>query len=146
MAFDPSLGNRTLNKSRYKLKYFRAQARQFPSEGLMSNRMRASFSIGKWGKGQLLMVSLDIFIPIYILWYMDLTKTTILIKTDKAIKESAQKTAERIGIPLSTILNAYLRQFVSEGRVEFSAYMPNTKTRKAIHNAQLRKNIEIYNP
>ena len=75
---------------------------------------------------------------------MNLTKTTILIKTDKAIKESAQKTAEKIGIPLSTILNAYLRQFVSEGRVEFSAYMPNTKTRKAIHNAQLRKDIEIY--
>jgi len=27
---------------------------------------------------------------------MNLTKTTILIKTDKAIKESAQKTAEKL--------------------------------------------------
>jgi len=60
-------------------------------------------------------------------------KTTILIKTDKRIKKSAQKAAGEIGVPLATILNAYLRQFAREGRISFEAPLtPNAKTRKMI--------------
>jgi len=47
------------------------------------------------------------------------TKTSILIKTDKKVKAAAQKAAKHVGIPLSTILNAYLRQFAREQRIEF---------------------------
>lgn len=47
--------------------------------------------------------------------------TTISIKTDKAVKEAASAKAKRIGIPLSTLINAYLREFAATGRVEFTA-------------------------
>lgn len=48
------------------------------------------------------------------------TKTTITIKTDKKLRDAAKRTAERLGIPLSTVMNAQLAQFVSEGRFEVS--------------------------
>ncbi len=47
-------------------------------------------------------------------------KTLISIKADKEIKEKAQKVAAQIGIPLSTLVNAYLREFVRTKRVDFS--------------------------
>ena len=40
------------------------------------------------------------------------TKTILNIKTEKVLKIEAQKTAEEFGIPLGTIMNAFLRQFV----------------------------------
>lgn len=49
------------------------------------------------------------------------TKTLLTVKTDKALKKAAQKTAAEIGIPLGTLVNAYLRQVVNEGRVEFGS-------------------------
>ncbi|HLC70348.1 MAG TPA: type II toxin-antitoxin system RelB/DinJ family antitoxin [Patescibacteria group bacterium] len=36
----------------------------------------------------------------------------INIKTDQKIKERAQKAAEDLGLSLSAVINAYLRQFV----------------------------------
>ena len=47
------------------------------------------------------------------------TKTSILIKMDKKVKIAAQEAAKEVGIPLATILTAYLRQFARERRVEF---------------------------
>lgn len=65
------------------------------------------------------------------------TKTTILIKTDKAVKAKAQKAADAIGIPLSTILSAYLRKFAAEERIEFSMPLkPNARTRTLIDKAR----------
>ncbi|MFA6552684.1 MAG: DUF6364 family protein [Candidatus Paceibacterota bacterium] len=48
-------------------------------------------------------------------------KTLINIKTDKDIKIKAQKTAKKIGLSLSSIVNAYLRHFVKTKEVHFSA-------------------------
>ncbi|OGG48396.1 hypothetical protein A3G63_02530 [Candidatus Kaiserbacteria bacterium RIFCSPLOWO2_12_FULL_52_8] len=48
------------------------------------------------------------------------TKTTITIKTDKKLRDAAKRTAMKLGIPLSTVMNAQLAQFVSEGRFEVS--------------------------
>lgn len=48
-------------------------------------------------------------------------KTLLTVKTDKELKKRAQETAEVIGIPLGTIINAYLREFVVERRVAFAA-------------------------
>lgn len=42
------------------------------------------------------------------------------IKTDREIKEEAQKLAKRLGFPLGTIINAFLRQFIREKTVIFS--------------------------
>jgi addiction module RelB/DinJ family antitoxin len=47
--------------------------------------------------------------------------TTILnIKTDKALKSAAQETAKELGVPLSTIVNAFLKQFVRDQEVTYS--------------------------
>lgn len=48
------------------------------------------------------------------------TKTTITIKTDKKLRDAAKRTASKLGIPLTTVINAQLAQFVSEGRFEVS--------------------------
>lgn len=48
------------------------------------------------------------------------TKTTITFKTDKKLRDAAKRTATKLGIPLSTVMNAQLAQFVSEGRFEVS--------------------------
>ena len=47
-------------------------------------------------------------------------KTTIHIKADKATKESAQKTAKELGLSLSAVINAYLKQFVRNKELHVS--------------------------
>ncbi len=48
-------------------------------------------------------------------------KTLINIKADKDVKEAAARTAEAMGIPLSTIINAFLKKFISDQQVTFTA-------------------------
>ena len=48
-------------------------------------------------------------------------KTLINIKADKEVKEQAQKVAAELGMPLSTIINAYLKQFIQTKEVHFVA-------------------------
>jgi len=48
-----------------------------------------------------------------------MSKTTINIKADKEIKEKAQKVARNLGMPLSTVINAYLKQFIRTREVHF---------------------------
>ena len=47
-------------------------------------------------------------------------KTIINIKADKEVKENAQKLAKELGLPLSTIMNAYLKAFIRNRSVYFS--------------------------
>jgi len=47
-------------------------------------------------------------------------KTVINIKTDREIKELAQKTAGDLGLSLSALINAYLRQFVRTKEAYFT--------------------------
>ncbi|MDP3725126.1 MAG: hypothetical protein Q8R20_01505 [Nanoarchaeota archaeon] len=46
-------------------------------------------------------------------------KAVINIKTDRVIKEKAQKVARELGMPLSTIINGYLGQLVRTKEVYF---------------------------
>ena len=63
-------------------------------------------------------------------------KTLINIRTDPEVKRRAQKAAKAIGIPLSTIINAYLKQFSREQRVDFALPLrPNKKTAKLLRQA-----------
>ena len=48
-----------------------------------------------------------------------MAKTTINIKADKKVKEKAQKVARSLGMPLSTIINAYLNQFIRTKEIHF---------------------------
>ena len=45
----------------------------------------------------------------------------INIKADREVKENAQKVAADLGLPLSGILNAFLKEFVRNRSVSFSA-------------------------
>lgn len=47
-------------------------------------------------------------------------KTVINIKTDREVKKSAQRVAEELGLSLSTVINAYLRQFVRNKEIHLS--------------------------
>ncbi|OGI59666.1 hypothetical protein A3C60_01825 [Candidatus Nomurabacteria bacterium RIFCSPHIGHO2_02_FULL_37_45] len=62
--------------------------------------------------------------------------TTMLIKTNKVLKTRAQKLAKEMGLPLGTLINNYLRDFIIERRVVFNAPMPNRKTIKIIEQAR----------
>jgi len=60
-------------------------------------------------------------------------KTMLNIKIDKDLKESAQKVAKDIGLPLSAVMNNFLKDFVIQKRVVFADYpMPNKATRKIL--------------
>lgn len=48
-----------------------------------------------------------------------MAKTTINIKADKEVKVRAQKIAHDLGMPLSTVINAYLKQFIRTREVHF---------------------------
>ncbi|MEK7627546.1 MAG: type II toxin-antitoxin system antitoxin, RelB/DinJ family [Patescibacteria group bacterium] len=62
--------------------------------------------------------------------------TVINIKTDKILKNDAQKLAKIFGLPLSAVINTYLREFVREKRIIFSEPpTPNVKTGKIIDRA-----------
>ena len=56
-------------------------------------------------------------------------KTMLNIKTDRELKKQAQETASRIGLPLSAVINNYLKNFVALRQVTFSEpLVPNKKT------------------
>ncbi len=64
------------------------------------------------------------------------TKTVINIKIDKKLKADAQRIAGILGLPLGTIVNAQLRDFVREERIVFSnPPTPNKKTESFLHRA-----------
>lgn len=46
-------------------------------------------------------------------------KTQLIVKTDKEVKIRAQKTAKELGLPLSTLINAYLKQFIATKEAHF---------------------------
>ena len=60
----------------------------------------------------------------------------MLIKTKKDLKVQAQNLAREMGLPLSTLVNNYLRNFIIERQVIFNAPMPNKKTIRAIEEAR----------
>lgn len=63
-------------------------------------------------------------------------KTLISIKTDAEVKQGVKKIAEEIGVPLSTIVNAYFKQLLRERRVDFALPLrPNKKTTELLRRA-----------
>ena len=65
----------------------------------------------------------------------------ITIKTDPSVKALAQKVAQELGLPLSAIINNYLRELAKERRVVFSApLVPNKKTQMLMR--QVEKDIK----
>jgi addiction module RelB/DinJ family antitoxin len=52
--------------------------------------------------------------------------TVISIRTDQTTKQKASQVAKRFGIPLSTLVNAYLHQLAESGQIHFSSVEPMT--------------------
>ena len=50
-----------------------------------------------------------------------MAKTVINIKAEREVKENAQKLADELGLSLSDVLNAALRNFIRTREVRFSA-------------------------
>ena len=48
--------------------------------------------------------------------------TTITIKTDKKLRDDAKRTAAKLGVPLTTAVNAMLKQFVRDERLVLEEY------------------------
>ncbi|MBI4262023.1 hypothetical protein HY624_00680 [Candidatus Uhrbacteria bacterium] len=72
--------------------------------------------------------------------------TTVTFKTQKKLRDDAKKTAQTLGVPLTTVMNAMLRQFVRDRRLvledcPFPSHTPNAETRRAIRDVQHRKNL-----
>lgn len=65
-------------------------------------------------------------------------QTTIMFKTDKKLKEAAQKTAKTMGIPFSAILNELMRDFVDKKEITFSTetYNPTPYLRKILDKGE----------
>ncbi len=70
-----------------------------------------------------------------ILWNMQ--KAVINIKSDPKLKREASEVAARLGLPLGTILNNYMRHLVREKRVVFEEGLtPNKATAKRLMAAE----------
>lgn len=80
-----------------------------------------------------------------------MTTTTVLFKTDKKLKEAAQATAKKMGIPFSAVLNNLMREFVEKQETTFSAkpLVPTPYLRKLLiqgeKDLKTGKNIERFN-
>ncbi len=72
-------------------------------------------------------------------------KTTLTIKTDKELRDEAKKTAKELGLPLGTVINAMLKQFVREKEIVVSTKTPNKATHQAIQEALSGKEVEVFN-
>jgi len=55
--------------------------------------------------------------------------TTITIKTSKNLREAAKKMAEELGLNLTAVINAYLKQFIRERKFTVSVdSMPSKRS------------------
>ncbi|MDE1975218.1 MAG: type II toxin-antitoxin system RelB/DinJ family antitoxin [Patescibacteria group bacterium] len=64
-------------------------------------------------------------------------KTIINVKTEKDLKEQAVSTARDMGIPLSTAINVFLRQFVADRRIVLDAPLkPSKRLEKMLRQAE----------
>lgn len=73
-------------------------------------------------------------------------KILFSVKTDKKLKKEAQEVAKKLGLPLSLVINQYLRQFVKDKQVTFfDTSKPNVKTSelftKIVQDIENHKNI-----
>lgn len=67
--------------------------------------------------------------------------TTLTIKMDKRLRDEAKKTAAKLGIPLTTVMNAMLKQFVREETITVSVH-PQPKASKLREWARISKEMD----
>ena len=70
---------------------------------------------------------------------MYMNTAVINIKTQPEVKLKAQAIARQIGVSLSSLINAYLKQFIKTKSITFSAReeeIPNAATLKVLRKAE----------
>jgi addiction module RelB/DinJ family antitoxin len=71
---------------------------------------------------------------------MDMNTTSLHIKIEPDIKREAQKTAEDLGLSLSAVTKALLKQFVRTKRLSISSRdlpeIPNARTRRHLKQSE----------
>ena len=60
-------------------------------------------------------------------------KTVINIKADKEVKDQAVQTARDMGLPLSIIVNAFLKQFSRQKYVTFTTLKTSEKLNRILN-------------
>ena len=81
--------------------------------------------------------------------YFSYMKTVLNIKTDVEVNKQAQEIARSIGLPLSTVVNAYLKEFIRSKQVTFSAkpqVRPNVEKRFKQASKDYEERKDIYGP
>ncbi len=68
-------------------------------------------------------------------------KTMINIKVDMDTKVRAKETAEGLGLPLSTVINAYLKQFVRTKEIHL--YSPEGELKPAVRKRLNRLHKDV---
>lgn len=73
-------------------------------------------------------------------------KTVLNVKTDVEVKQGAQRLAKHLGVPLSTVVNAYLKEFIAVGELRLRrepSMRPEVLTRieKDVREAEKEKNV-----
>lgn len=58
--------------------------------------------------------------------------TTLTVKVNKELRDEAKATAEELGLPLTTVLTALMRQFVREQKLSVSVSPAPTKAKIAL--------------
>lgn len=58
--------------------------------------------------------------------------TTLTVKVNKMLRNEAKATAEELGVPLTTVLTAFMRQFVREKKLSVSVSPAPTKEKIAL--------------
>lgn len=63
---------------------------------------------------------------------------SILIKTNPKVKEEAQKTAEEMGISLTSVINRYLKHFITTKTITFTTQdeIPNKKMLQSLKQSE----------
>ncbi|MDO8594733.1 MAG: hypothetical protein Q7R93_04455 [bacterium] len=72
--------------------------------------------------------------------------TTLTIKTEKKLRNDAKRTADELGVPLTTVINALLRQFVREKELTVSVDPKPTRAKLALWekiSAEMDKGVGV---
>lgn len=70
-------------------------------------------------------------------------KTMINIKADKDVKIKAQKVAAGLGLPLSVVINGYLREFIRTKSAHFSMNEPEGKLKPEVKRRLVRLHKDV---
>lgn len=65
--------------------------------------------------------------------------TTLTIKTPKALRREVKWVAKEMGLPLGTVVNSLLRNFVAEKEITLSAKEPQPELQKSMRELRAGK-------